>query len=298
MIERVPDKLPAGGQVRRILRPRYSIVDVVAFILLVAVAATFVCWHYRSQRNELAAAAFRSPLPRVMLASEGPGLTDDLAYHHDYEFTQDWFTFKIPVWETVLAPYKGKPGVNYLEVGLYEGRSALWMLENILTDPTRRLTGIDLFEGELKERFLENLRRSGAPNRATVIIEPSQVALRGLPLETYDIIYIDGSHATADVMEDAVLSYRLLKQGGILIFDDYQWAGALYQGPLTRDDVSDFPKVAIDRFVECFEDKLRVVHNSYQLILEKNGDGVPSGGHRPTITNMNTRCAMPTRRNS
>jgi predicted O-methyltransferase YrrM len=152
------------------------------------------------------------------------------------------------------------------------------MLENILTDPTSRLTGIEIFDGELKQRFFDNLRRSRAEDRATVIIEPSQFAMRNLPLESFDIVYIDGSHATADVLEDAVLSYRLLKPGGVLIFDDYRGAGALGQGPLTRDKTSDFPKAAIDRFVQCFEDSLRVMHNSYQLILKKSGKGAESTG--------------------
>ena len=66
------------------------------------------------------------------------------------------------------------------------------------------------------------------------MIEPSQVVLRRLPLETYDIIYIDGSHATSDVLEDAVLSYRLLKPGGLLIFDDYHWAGRSIRGRDSR----------------------------------------------------------------
>ena len=30
---------------------------------------------------------------------------------------------------------------------MYEGRSSVWMLENVLTDPTSHLTGIDVFEG-------------------------------------------------------------------------------------------------------------------------------------------------------
>ena len=38
--------------------------------------------------------------------------------------------------------------------------------------------------------------------------------------QKYDIIYIDGSHEARDVLEDAVLAYRLLKIGGLLIFDD------------------------------------------------------------------------------
>lgn len=39
----------------------------------------------------------------------------------------------------------------------------------------------------------------------------------------FDIIYIDGNHEPEYVMEDAVLSFRKLKEGGIMIFDDYGW---------------------------------------------------------------------------
>ena len=104
-----------------------------------------------------------------------------------------------------------------------------------------------------------------------MIIEPSKFAMRNLPLESFDIVYIDGSHATADVLEDAVLSYRLLKPGGVLIFDDYRGAGALARVPSPATRPSDFPKAAIDRFVQCFEDSLRGMHNSYQLILKRAG---------------------------
>lgn len=266
--ERCPNGLRRG-----LLRDRYSILDVgillVATCAVVVAAAAYVCSHFRRQRDDIAAAAFRSELPAVQLASPGPALPDDQVYRGIYTFTQNWFTRKIPVWEKTLAAFKGKPGVRYLEIGLYEGRSALWMLENILTDPTSRLTGIDIFEGELKDRFFDNLRRSKAEERATILIGFSQVEMRKLPLESFDIIYIDGSHATADVLEDAVLSYRLLRPGGVLIFDDYTWSGALYTGPLTRDDSGDFPKAAIDRFVQCFGARMTVIHNAYQLVLKK-----------------------------
>lgn len=276
------EKCPSEGRWRRAFRPRYSPLDLVLLTLALtfAVSATafYICEQFRRQRDEfrrqreeLVEAAFRSPLPAVTLSKSGPNRPDDQTYHARYEFTQDWFTPHIPVWEAALASYRGKPGVTYLEVGLYEGRSAFWMLENILTDPTSHLTGIDLFDGELKDRFFENLRRSGAEDRATIVIQPSQVELRKLPLESFDIIYIDGSHATPDVLEDAVLSYRLLKPGGVLIFDDYQWSGALNQGPLTHDASSDFPKAAIDSFVQCFADRVRVIHVANQLIVKKKG---------------------------
>ena len=267
-----PNSPPASskGVLRSVLRPRYSFIDLAILILVIAVVLGFAYQRFTTQIEALKTEIFRSPLAEVTLRSAGPPLSEEPAYRQDYEFTQDWFTPNIPIWESALAPYKDKPNLNYLEVGLYEGRASLWTLENILSHPSSGLTGIDLFDGELKERFFQNLARSGMEERATILIESSQTAMRTLPLESFDIIYIDGSHATADVLEDAVLSYRLLKPGGVLIFDDYQWAGSLSQGALTQDKASDFPKIAIDSFVQCFSTRLKVIHNSNQLILKKN----------------------------
>ena len=74
-------------------------------------------------------------------------------YLKKYEFSTDWFTNqnRIPLWEKMLRPFKGKPDIHYLEVGVYEGRSAIWMLENILTHPSSTLTGIDIFPGDLQK---------------------------------------------------------------------------------------------------------------------------------------------------
>jgi hypothetical protein len=47
-------------------------------------------------------------------------------YRKDYRFTADWFTPAIPVWKKVLKDYQGKPDIHYLEVGIFQGRSALW----------------------------------------------------------------------------------------------------------------------------------------------------------------------------
>jgi hypothetical protein len=102
----------------------------------------------------------------------------------------------------------------------------------------------------------------------------SQIELRKLPLESYDIIYIDGSHEADDVLEDAVLSHRLLKKGGVLIFDDYLWQ--LEGASNVR------PKPAIDVFYAFFKDDYDVVHNGYQLLLKKKSGGGGGAATRPT----------------
>jgi hypothetical protein len=54
--------------------------------------------------------------------------TDTTGYKKPYTFTANWFTGRIPSWERILKPYKGKPGVSYLEIGAFEGRSAFGCL--------------------------------------------------------------------------------------------------------------------------------------------------------------------------
>ena len=259
------EKRTAGG-----LKARFSYLD----MTFLAVAIAGVAWWsakdkvFSAERKywQLEAAVFQSPLPDVKVAEEKLA-PDSEAYRRRYDFTTNWFTYQVPVWTAALAPYKGKPDVRYLEVGLYEGRSSIWMLENILTHPSARMTGVDPFLGPYKEKYFKNLRMSGASDKVETITGYSQVALRGLPLNSYDIIYIDGSHSQEDVLEDAVLSWRLLHPGGILIFDDYRWAGCLVSG--TCDSPTDLPRTAIDRFCQCYAKHFEVVHNSYQLILRK-----------------------------
>jgi hypothetical protein len=251
----------------QILRPRYSLLEAAIAVVLLGVIITTIASSWMARyRRQLDAAVFESPLPDVQLAEARPVPTP-VVYTKSYEFTTDWFTWDIPVWERALEPYRGRPDVQYLEIGVYEGRSALWTLENILTHPTSRLTCIDLFDGPYKARFAANLQRSGASGKVTAISDYSQLALRKLPLNNYDIIYIDGSHSKEDVLEDAVLSWRLLKEGGTMIFDDYRWVGCFASG--TSDAPTDFCKTAIDRFVQCFDRHFEVIHNSGQLILRK-----------------------------
>lgn len=75
-------------------------------------------------------------------------------------FTSDFFKGNIPNWERWLAPFKGQP-VTALEIGSYEGRSACWLLENILTHPDARLLCVDTFTGGQDLLRTERLNTSG-----------------------------------------------------------------------------------------------------------------------------------------
>jgi hypothetical protein len=242
------------------------------FVAAVAVALIFVLAElsvFQNQRYEQAGFIERIPTRRLV-AIENKANRDPIPHFHVYQNrynfsprTVCFFEHNVPIWNKALERYKAKPEVNYLEIGLFEGQSFLWMLENVLTNPTARATGIDPFSDPscafksrtYKEIFYSNLTASGSENKTRIIEGYSQTELRKLPLESFDIIYIDGSHISADVLEDAILSWRLLKDGGVLIFDDY----SLHTG-MDR---------AIDTFYDFFSERFKPLHVDWQVLLRK-----------------------------
>lgn len=190
----------------------------------------------------------------------------------NYIFQVDWFSEQIPWWEEQLARFKGKPNLHFLEVGSFEGRSAVWLLENILTAPTSKLTCIDTFGGspehenkqlhisKIERHFRHNIKESGSEEKVIVKKGYSRDLLPGLTQGTYDCVYIDGSHKASDVLEDAILSKLLLKKGGVIIFDDYIWEEG--------DDEWDRPKIAIDAFLEVYKGQYKLLYKGKQVIVE------------------------------
>lgn len=198
-------------------------------------------------------------------------------YSRPYAFSDDWFTSKIPLWKRVFAPLEGKPDLRYLEIGVYEGRSFIWMLENVLTHPTSRLTAVDIFiPPEIQRRFLDNIEMSGQGERVTTIKGYSQIELRKLPLASYDIIYVDGSHTADDVLTDVVLSWGLLKTGGIIVLDDYLWDGSYFAGRGNRLPGELLPGMAIRSFMRTHRNYIELIHLGDQAVLRKRENPCPN----------------------
>jgi predicted O-methyltransferase YrrM len=183
-------------------------------------------------------------------------------------YTRDWFTYNLPIWERVLKPLKGQPA-HALEIGVFEGRSTVWLLDNILTNPDASLNWIDTFSGgpehmdidfaKVQNRFHENIKRFGMKVKGRV--GKSQDVLRGMSSERFDLVYIDGSHEAPDVLADAVLAWPLLKPGGLLGFDDYGWR--VFPEP------ERCPALAINAFLDIMRRQLTVVERGYQVWIKK-----------------------------
>lgn len=187
-------------------------------------------------------------------------------------FHSDWFSKSIPEWEKFLAHLKGKPYLNALEVGCWEGRSTCWLLQNILTDPSCKMTCIDPFLGnpenvvegyekDAQKTFEANIKAIGAQDKVTLLTIKSHDALKYLHNNHFDVIYLDGSHITTDVLRDVCLAWPLLKHGGVIIFDDYQYGNAMMDA---------FPRLAIDAFQKIFRKEIIELHRGWQMIWRKN----------------------------
>ncbi|MEG4939278.1 tetratricopeptide repeat protein [Microcoleus sp. F4-D5] len=179
----------------------------------------------------------------------------------NYQFTQDWFTHNIPIWQRHLQEFTGIADFQVVEIGSFQGMSACWLLDKILTHPTAKITCIDLY---FQEHFKGNIVKTGAAERVIELEGYSQDLLVNLTAEYYDIAYIDGCHKPTSALQDAILSWRLVKVGGLMIFDDYEFT--------FPDSPEQDTKIGIDVFLEMFGSQLEVVHKGYQLIVKKIGN--------------------------
>jgi predicted O-methyltransferase YrrM len=178
-----------------------------------------------------------------------------------YKFDHDWFSSNIPNLTRLFAGFKGDSPPEILEIGAFEGRSAVWFLDNV---PDCKVTTIDTWKGgkdhdpenpeinwkTVEENFKHNIKEFS--NRVKYYPFDSYTALSLLNAthkKIFDFVYVDGSHTAADVNLDLILSFRLLKTGGLIYCDDYLWG-------FNEFPIYDCPKLGIDSFVNVYADKL------------------------------------------
>jgi predicted O-methyltransferase YrrM len=90
-------------------------------------------------------------------------------------------------------------------------------------------------------------------------------SLLGVSAGTFDVAYVDGSHAARDVIGDGVMCWELLRRGGVMVFDDYRWDRVMGDAvPPKR-----CPRMAVDAFLGMFEDELVVLDRGYQVVVQK-----------------------------
>jgi predicted O-methyltransferase YrrM len=209
-----------------------------------------------------------------------------MTVQEDYTFTNDWFGRHKVVWDTILNQLNPE---RILEVGSYEGNCTTYLIETIASRKSVDIHCIDTWEGgiehktggaietnmtEVEARFQRNIKTAicRASHEATITIHKG-LSSRQLPKllaegkqSYFDLIYIDGSHQAPDVLFDAILAFELLRDQGIIVFDDYLWQESLPNGT----DPIRCPKIAIDAFTNIYCRKLRIIGAPlYQLYIQK-----------------------------
>lgn len=161
---------------------------------------------------------------------------------------------------------------RYLEIGSFEGASLAHVYTLLNGDV--RITAIDPFRDylELPGRNLASVEQMFTANVRAIGADKVVRLLKGRSIdhlpklidagESFDLIFIDGSHEMLDVMVDAVLAWRLLAPSGLMIFDDY-WYSIRQGGRLHR------PKPAIDAFIGMMAGELDVIDVGGQVFVRR-----------------------------
>lgn len=185
-------------------------------------------------------------------------------------YTNDWFNEVIKNWDAIIPALKPQ---KYLEIGSYEGRSICYLIDKIGDLLDLEIHAVDTWQGgedyqskqlmatvamsTVEATFKLNVQETIAAAKKKIDVfvhkgrSDKELAKLLDKYENYfDLIYVDGSHTTSDTLCDMVLSFKLLRPGGMMIVDDYLWH--VDQNPDFR------PKLAIDAFINLHLSKVGI----------------------------------------
>jgi predicted O-methyltransferase YrrM len=179
-----------------------------------------------------------------------------------YRLADNWFPL------VNVNEYKNKP-IKYLEIGTFYGANLLSVANSYGLHNDSKLYCIDPWEDykdypeykneqpNIYNSFINNIEKSGLKDKIVINRGYSNSELIKLEDDFFDIIYVDGNHEPEYVLEDAVLSFRKLKIGGILIFDDYGWGGP------------DLTKRGIDGFLSGYHKRIQILGGRESQVFVK-----------------------------
>jgi predicted O-methyltransferase YrrM len=176
--------------------------------------------------------------------------------HFKYPEERMFFTDHIIIWEEILSSLKGKPNIT-LEIGALYGGSSVYILDEFCKEGGSHHYIMDINTNDFIENNVEPYK-----NKLTYLLgESSDSFKKFTEKNVFDLIYIDGNHMSKYVLEDAVNSFYILKNGGYIIFDDF--GGGWEQEKHLQ------VKTAVESFIHSYEKYLDVVHQGYQFIIRK-----------------------------
>ena len=184
----------------------------------------------------------------------------------DKNFSTYWFLNNHKIIGSFL-PLDQNETFKYLEIGSFEGLSSFFILSYW---KNANVTCIDTWETskddsqildfnfeDVEKKFDKNLQDFSLRK----IKSTSETAFKQLKeRESFDYIYIDGSHNGVDIYNDALASFNILKVGGIIIFDDIT---NIYQ------EIEMQPHDAFEKFYSLYKKKIKILYLKNIAVIKK-----------------------------
>lgn len=63
----------------------------------------------------------------------------------EFDFTEDWFSSRVPTWDEFVRPLGDLPSVRVLEIGVFEGRGTVWLLQHVARRDGDHIDCVDPF---------------------------------------------------------------------------------------------------------------------------------------------------------
>jgi hypothetical protein len=204
-------------------------------------------------------------------------MTEDSPY--DYSNTNEYDKSFLPLgykgivynlsysWLNVIPQPHNK--IKILEIGVYHGANVCSLIKTLATHSESEIHCIDPWIDYSDYNEYKNTQ----PRNYSLFInnisklEPIDLnkiyPYRGFSEdivprfidESFDIIFIDGNHETKNTLEDGILSFKKLKKGGWLIFDDLQSVNV---------------RNAVDMFISAYKSHIEKIQlEKTQLFINK-----------------------------
>ena len=222
----------------------------------------------------------------------------------EYQFTKDWFNWAPPVWEQ-LIPLLPKSNRSFLEIGSFEGRSMVWIVENMMNSGDW-IDCVDTWEGgeehadedmgSVEARFNHNVEqaihpsdiRESRPEMALGHTSYYGINKHGDSVRIYKYKCRSTEHLSSKLNHavDCKNLYDFIYIDGshtapdVLTDACMAWPLLKPKGRMVFDDYMwgnprdalHRPKIAIDAFTNIFGETAEIVHVGYQLVVRKKGE--------------------------
>jgi predicted O-methyltransferase YrrM/tetratricopeptide (TPR) repeat protein len=233
-------------------------------------------WKARAAEFE---AKFLKPLVGPADSKGHKHVRPELNYADMYNWTNDLPSNTRHLFEAALRQATdGVESPRILEIGTYAGTSLVEMLTQV---PKASAVAVDRWEdydefgdpvlGEIGARkimniFYGNLDAAKVSHRVDVRRGDSAEKLMQLLQEQFQFhfIYVDGGHKCLDCYGDMLLSWPLLKKGGIMAVDDY-----LFRSEKRGTAPLDVPFEGVEYFLQKYKGQYAIVHKGYRVYLQK-----------------------------